>query len=116
MSACSQYPTTKSPSFLVYEEDDIQEQEEEKSVCILGKVVTEKSIHRGFMQATLENVWCNPRNLIVKEIDTTIFKLSFDTMEDHMRILKGSPWIFFCNSWLILQEWHRKNRSIIWNF
>lgn len=56
------------------------------------------------MQTTLENIWCNPQNLFVKEIDAEIFQFSMKKIEDHKRILKGNPWNFR-NSWLILQEW-----------
>ena len=59
------------------------------------------------MQSALANIWCNPRNIIVNKIYTTIFKISIDRTENHSRILKGSLWVFR-NSLLILQELDRK--------
>lgn len=54
------------------------------------------------MQTALANTWCNPTNLVVKEVNFAMFNISMDIIEDHKHILKGSPWLFI-NFWLILQ-------------
>lgn len=40
----------------MYEEKEIQEQDEVPKTGILGKMVIEKPIHRGHMQSTLSNI------------------------------------------------------------
>lgn len=77
---------------MVYEEDEIQEHEVLPTLSISGKLITENPIHRGFMQLTLANIWCNPYNLAIKEIDVGIL-IYYSKKEDHKRILRGKIWI-----------------------
>lgn len=40
------------------------------------------------MQTTLTNIWHNPQNLIVKELDHVASKITMDKEEDYNRILE----------------------------
>lgn len=69
----------------------------------------------------MANIWCNPLNLAVQELEPYVYKILMDKPEGKKRILKGNPWIFR-NYWLILKEWddikplnfEDFNRASIW--
>ncbi|KAL5070600.1 hypothetical protein RYX36_021487, partial [Vicia faba] len=79
---------TKNLDFFGYEEEKIQEQEESQFVCLLGKIIIEKHIRRGSTQDARANIWCNLKNLVVNEIDSSIFKMLVDKIEYHKFIIK----------------------------
>lgn len=96
------------PDFFLYEEDEIHDNLNHIPGCLLGKIITDKPIHKGLMQVALSNICCNPKNLLVKEVESAIFQIRMDSVEDHRRILKGNIWLFR-NSWFILREWDGKS-------
>lgn len=96
---------TQEPKFLLNDDEEIQEQTVSPRIILLGKLVPIKSIHKCSMQSALANIWCNPKNLPVKELDIVLFNIVMDKVEDHKPILKASSWMFI-NAWLILQKWN----------
>lgn len=92
-----------SPGFFYYEVEEIQESLEPR-ISILGKIITQNHIHKKSLQTALSGIWCNPKNLLVQEIESDIFQFTMEKVEDHKRIFKGDPWLFR-NSWIIMQEW-----------
>ncbi|KAL5064240.1 hypothetical protein RYX36_025977, partial [Vicia faba] len=70
------------PYFIVYEEDEIQDEEDSQNLSILGKIITNKPIHRGSMQSVFSNIWCNPKGLMVK-IEKDTFQFTMEHTEDH---------------------------------
>ncbi|KAI5433510.1 hypothetical protein KIW84_020699 [Lathyrus oleraceus] len=68
--------------------EEIHENLNHIPVCLLGKIITDKPIHKGLMQAALSNICCNPKNLLVKEVESVIFQITMDSVEDHRCILK----------------------------
>lgn len=45
------------PKSSVFEEEEVQETLEKGKVCILGKILNEKSIHTSSTQSTLTSIW-----------------------------------------------------------
>lgn len=72
---------TKSKLF-ISEEEDIQDPIENLPVSILRNFVIEKFIHRGFIQYMVQ-----PHNFSVKELETSIFKITIEKYDDHNHIL-----------------------------
>lgn len=98
--------TAETDSFIYYDDSDIQERLEECQNSILGKIVSEKAIHRNSIQNALSNIWCNPKGFRVEHIGDKLFHFFMDEQEDMKRIIRGNPW-FFRNSWLIVHPWRR---------
>jgi len=98
--------TAETDSFIYYDDSDIQERLEECQNSILGKIVSEKAIHRNSIRNVLSNIWCNPKGFRVEHIGDKLFHFFMDEQEDMKRILRGNPW-FFRNSWLIVHPWRR---------
>lgn len=73
---------------------------------MVGKIVTEKLIHKTSLHSALANIWCNPKGFRIEEVVDKTFHFFCSDDRDITRILKGSPWIFR-NSWLIIQPWKR---------
>lgn len=71
--SCQQPNYIQDPDFFLYKEDVIREKEGFPSISLLGKLVARKLIHKGSIQTALANIWCNSKNLVVKEVETIIF-------------------------------------------
>lgn len=72
----------------------------------IGKIFTEKPIHKNSLQNALANILCNPKGFRIEEVKEKIFQFFFEEKKDVSRILNGSPWIFR-NSWLVIKPWQR---------
>jgi hypothetical protein len=95
------------PQFFVYPENIIKEGVSACSRSILGRIITDKTIHSSSIQNGLESIWGSPQGLKVQEIEGKILQFFMDKEEDQERILQGNPWIFR-NSWLIVKPWDRE--------
>jgi hypothetical protein len=95
------------PQFFVYPEEIIQEGVSACSRSIIGKIITDKSIHIRSIQNGLESIWGSPSGLKVQEIEGKLLQFFMDKEEDQDRILNGNPWIFR-NSWIIVKPWDRE--------
>lgn len=59
MQGHNQPLNSKSSCYMVYEEEEVQEHQEEEIISILGKIITETRIHKNYMPSVLENIWLN---------------------------------------------------------
>ncbi|MCI23299.1 DUF4283 domain protein, partial [Trifolium medium] len=98
---------SKTPSFFVYTEDVIHDGLNACKKSLLGKFITDKTIHVSSIQAGLENIWGSPQGLKIQEIEGGILQFYMSKNIDQERILMGNPWIFR-NSWLIVKNWDRQ--------
>jgi hypothetical protein len=96
----------ETDSVVNFDDSDIQDRLEEYQNSILGKIVSEKTIHKNLIRNALCNIWCNPKGFRVEQIGDKLFHFFMDEQEDTKRIIRGNPWIFR-NSWLIVQPWKR---------
>ncbi|WJX23649.1 hypothetical protein P8452_12846 [Trifolium repens] len=94
------------PEFFVYPESIIKEGVSACSRSIIGKIITEKSIHVSSIQNGLKSIWGAPAGLKVQEIQVRLLQFFVEKESDQDRILMGNPWIFR-NSWLIVKPWER---------
>jgi hypothetical protein len=74
---------------------------------ILGKIITEKPINVGSIQAGLDSIWGSPAGLKIQEFDGKIQQYFMNNHIDQERILLVNPWIFR-NSWLVVKPWDRE--------
>jgi hypothetical protein len=100
-------PSQKLPEFFVYPEGIIEEGVSSCTRSIIGKIITDKSIHVSSIQNGLESIWGAPQGLKVQEIEGKLLQFFMDKEADQDRILLGNPWIFR-NSWLIVKPWDRE--------
>lgn len=69
---------------LIYlNEEDVQEGVDLCKKNLVGKILSDKSIHKASIMTTLDNIWCNPKGLRIEEIKGKLF---------HSIVL-----FFFCN-------------------
>ncbi|KAF7815550.1 cysteine desulfurase mitochondrial-like [Senna tora] len=89
-----------------FDEDDIVAGLEECEHCLVGRVLTTKTIHKPALEAALRNIWGVDKGFKVEEVVARTFQFSFGSKEEMDKVMKGGPWIFR-NSWLIIQQWQR---------
>jgi hypothetical protein len=97
----------KRPGFFVYPEKVINNGVNACQRSVLGRIITEKTIHTSSIQNGLESIWGSPIGLRIQEIDGGILQFFMDRKFDQERILLGNPWVFR-NSWLIVKPWDRQ--------
>lgn len=93
-------------TFIIFNDEDVQEGLKECHRSVVGKIVTEKPIHKNSLHNALANIWCNPKGFRLEEVAEKTFHLFFESEKDVQRILQGSPWAFR-NSWLLVKPWQR---------
>lgn len=98
---------TLIPGFFIYPENLVQEGLNLCNNSILGKLISEKTIHVSTIQNGLDSIWGAPARLRIQEIEGKILQFFVDKKIDHDRILQGNPWTFR-NSWLVVKPWDRK--------
>jgi hypothetical protein len=103
----NQQASPTRPGFFVYPEKIINNGVNACQRSVLGKIITEKSIHLNSIQNGLESIWGSPSGLRIQEIEEGILQFFMDRKYDQERILLGSPWVFR-NSWLIVKAWDRQ--------
>jgi hypothetical protein len=81
----------KLPEFFVYPEGIIEEGVTACNRSIIGKIITNKSIHVSSIQNGLESIWGSPPGLKVQEIEGKLLQFFMDRVEDQHRILHGNP-------------------------
>jgi hypothetical protein len=106
-NADDQQSTPTRPGFFVYPETVINNGLNACQKSVLGKIITEKSIHINSIQRGLESIWGSPAGLKIHEIEKGILQFFMDRKYNQERILLGNPWVFR-NSWLILKPWDRQ--------
>jgi hypothetical protein len=95
------------PTFSYYTDHIIADGIKACQQSILGKIITDKTIHTSSIQNGLESIWGSPPGLKIQEIEGHILQFYMDNAADQERILLGNPWIFR-NSWLIVKPWDRE--------
>jgi hypothetical protein len=103
----NQQATPTRPGFFVYPETVINNGVNACQRSVLGKIITEKSIHLNSIQKGLESIWGFPAGLKIQEIEEGILQFFMDRKYDQERIILGNPWVFR-NSWLIVKTWDRQ--------
>jgi hypothetical protein len=103
------------PHFSCYPEKIVEEGVKACQTSILGKIITDKSIHVGSIQNGLESIWGSPPGLKIQETEGNILHFFMDNVANQDRILWGNPWIFK-NSWLVVKPWDRETDPRILDF
>lgn len=89
----------------VWDVDDVHVEFKDNQLSIMGKLLSEKSIHKQYLIYGLSGIWCDPMGLELSEIEPGLYKFSMNKSINVKMILKGSPWIFR-NSWLVVKPWN----------
>ncbi|KAI5402486.1 hypothetical protein KIW84_050199 [Lathyrus oleraceus] len=85
--------------------DDVHVEFKDNQLSIMGKLLSEKSIHKQFLIYGLSGIWCDPMGLELSEIEPGLYKFSMNKSINVKMILKGFPWIFR-NNWLVVKPWN----------
>ncbi|MCH94497.1 DUF4283 domain protein, partial [Trifolium medium] len=100
-------PKPYIPRSFLYSETEIHEGISACNRSIIGKILTDKSIHVSSIQNGLESIWGAPEGLQLQELGGRILQFFMNNQDDQDRILQGNPWIFR-NSWLVVKPWDRE--------
>lgn len=73
---------------------DIDESANKYELCLVGHLLTEKSINVKAMKSKIADVWRPAMGLSIKEIGQNLFLFQFYRKEDLQWVLKGGPWSF----------------------
>lgn len=84
-------------------EGDIDEEVNKYELCLVGRLLTEKSINVRAMKSKIADVWRPSMGLTIKEIDQGLFLFQFYRKEDKQWVQNGGPWSFD-NAMLALEE------------
>lgn len=82
---------------------DIDEEVNKYELCLVGRLLTEKSINVRAMKSKIADVWRPAMGLTIKELGQGLFLFQFYRKEDKQWVLKGGPWSFD-NAMLALEE------------
>lgn len=88
------------------EDSDLQDGVKLCAKSLIGRILTNKPINKGSMEAAFNNIWGQPACFKIEEIKPKIYQFFFNNEKDLSRILNGGLWLFR-NVWLILQQWDR---------
>ncbi|MCI07822.1 hypothetical protein A2U01_0028891 [Trifolium medium] len=100
-------PKPNIPRSFLYSETEIHEGISACHRSIIGKIITDKSIHVSSIQNGLESIWGSPEGLKIQELGGRLLQFFMTNQADQDRILQGNPWIFR-NSWLVVKPWDRE--------
>ncbi|KAL5734837.1 hypothetical protein ACOSP7_032698 [Xanthoceras sorbifolium] len=64
------------------------------SLCLVGKIWTNKQVNREAFRATIPKIWRTKQEVQVEVLQENIFVFHFRTYEDRQRVLSGGPWSF----------------------
>ncbi|XP_074327248.1 uncharacterized protein LOC141696272 [Apium graveolens] len=73
---------------------DVDEKANKYELCLVGRLLTEKSINVRAMKSKLADVWRPAMGLSIKDLDQGCFLFQFYRKEDMQWVLKGGPWSF----------------------
>ncbi|KAK2664984.1 hypothetical protein Ddye_003558 [Dipteronia dyeriana] len=68
--------------------------ERKLSLCLVGKVMANKLIHRDVFWRVLLRIWKLRKSIYVEVVSDNIFTYHFQDTEDRRRVLTGRPWSF----------------------
>lgn len=70
---------------------DIDEQVNMYELCLVGRLLTEKSVNTRAMKTKITDVWRPTMGLNVKELEYGLFIFQFYRKEDMQWVVKGRP-------------------------
>ncbi|KAL5760460.1 hypothetical protein ACOSP7_018973 [Xanthoceras sorbifolium] len=73
------------------------------SLCLVGKIWTNKQVNREAFRATNPKIWRTKHEVQVEVLQENIFVFHFRNYEDRQRVLSGGPWSFD-RGLLVLEE------------
>ncbi|TXG71386.1 hypothetical protein EZV62_006321 [Acer yangbiense] len=73
------------------------------SVCLMGKILTQKYVNREAFMRVIGKIWHVQEGVEIKSMSGNIFSFHFTNQEDKCRVLSGAPWTFD-NALLVLEE------------
>lgn len=85
-----------------FQEEEIEEEEEDYSLCLVGRFFTDSQIKFQFMKQTMAALWKPSEGMSVKEVAEGLFLFRFYHTVDRERVLSMGPWTF--NNHLLLLE------------
>ncbi|KAF2301218.1 hypothetical protein GH714_020889 [Hevea brasiliensis] len=83
-----------------FEENEVAAVEEDFSLCLVGRFLTDSPIRFQFMKQTMASLWRPTEGMSAKEIAEGLFLFKFYHAVDRDRVLDMGPWTF--NSHLLL--------------
>ncbi|KAJ1418357.1 Zinc knuckle CX2CX4HX4C [Sesbania bispinosa] len=95
-----------SANLIVFDKEDIQEGVQDCKNSVIGRLLTEKSVHVNSLSNALNSIWNAPKGFKVINMGEKLFQIFFEHEKEADRVVKGSPWVFR-NSWLVLHHWVR---------
>nr|XP_017250903.1 PREDICTED: uncharacterized protein LOC108221543 [Daucus carota subsp. sativus] len=75
-------------------EGDVDEGVNKYELCLVGRLLTEKSINVRAMKSKLADVWRPTMGINIKDLEQGLFLFQFYRKEDMQWVLKGGPWSF----------------------
>lgn len=75
-------------------EGDVDENINRYELCLVGKLLTEKSINTRMMKTRLADVWRPTMGINIKDLDQGMFLFQFFRKEDMQWVTNGGPWSF----------------------
>lgn len=78
----------------VFDEDDVPEEAEELRWCLIGRFLTEKSIHFHSLKNTLAAFWKPVKGMFFRDLGQSYYLFQFFHEKDIQRVEKGGPWTF----------------------
>lgn len=75
-------------------EGDIEEDVNRFELCLVGRLLTEKSINVRAMKSKLADVWKPAMGISIKDLEQNVFLFQFFKKEDMQWVMNGGPWSF----------------------
>lgn len=75
-------------------EGDIEENINKYDMCLVGRLLTEKSINVRAMKSRLADIWKPAMGIDIKELEQGVYLFQFFRKEDMHWVIKGGPWSF----------------------
>lgn len=84
-------------------EGDVEDNTNRYELCLVGRLLTEKSINTKMMKSRLADVWRPTMGINIKDLDKGMFLFQFFRKEDMQWVTNGGPWSFD-NAMLALEK------------
>ncbi|KAJ1377597.1 Reverse transcriptase zinc-binding domain [Sesbania bispinosa] len=93
-------------NLIVFDEEDIQDGLQDCKNNVIGKLLTEKSVHVNSLSNAFNSMWNAPKGFKVFDLGEKLFQIFFETEKEADRVVRDNHWVFR-NSWLVLRRWER---------
>jgi hypothetical protein len=88
---------------LIITEDETAELHLKSGRCLVGKLMSERRVHKEAFQSMMSKIWKTLESVHFKELHDNLWLLEFGNESDKRRIKEGRPWLFD-RSVLVLKE------------